>query len=560
MIGVIAKPDQIQVAEEFFELFKTPWEPYRRGVDYDVVIVTTDEYPEVTPRLLMIFSADWITIDTAIGATMRARHQNALVQYGETSFPIFCGLRTFSEESSGSCCLTASGEIAGLRLSSGESTVMRIGYDLFDEVRSLFSTGQPAEHAHIPTLDLHIKRLREWIIDTGISLLEVPPCPAGYSFAVCLTHDIDFVGIRNHRFDHSMWGFLYRATIGSVLNFARRRLTLMHLLENWLAALSLPFVQAGWAKDFWEPFEWYLEVEKDLGATYFLIPFKHRSGENVPGPNGARRATSYDIGDIPEWTQKLLNENCEIGVHGLDAWHCAERGRVERARIESATGSSSGIRMHWLLRDPDTPLKLEQAGYTYDSTFGYNETVGYRAGTSQVFRPLGARRLLELPLHIQDGALFYRQRLDLSELEAKNRCQALIDNSCKLGGVLTFLWHDRSHAPERFWGGFYVGILQVLKALDPWFGTASQIVNWFQKRREVRFERMDASGNVRLHYEGEEIQPPLRIRYYPASNGRKPEGTTRFIDVSWNGRSSDDMELQIAAALPASAGAVSAAI
>ena len=95
--------------------------------------------------------------------------------------------------------------------------------------------------------------------------------------------------------------------------------------------------------------------------------------------------------------------------------------------------------MHWLLRDANTPSVLEQAGYAYDSTVGYNETVGYRAGTSQVFRPSGATTLLELPLHIQDGALFYPQRLDLSEPEAEKRCQALIDNARKI--------RRRAHAP-----------------------------------------------------------------------------------------------------------------
>ena len=30
---------------------------------------------------------------------------------------------------------------------------------------------------------------------------------------------------------------------------------------------------------------------------------------------------------------------------------------------------------------------LDEAGFEYDSTVGYNDAVGYRAGTSQVFRP-----------------------------------------------------------------------------------------------------------------------------------------------------------------------------
>ena len=86
------------------------------------------------------------------------------------------------------------------------------------------------------------------------------------------------------------------------------------------------------------------------------------------------------------------------------------------------TGESSiGIRMHWLLWDANTPSALERAEFAYDSTFGYNETVGYRAGTSQVFRPFGAQTPLGLALHIQDGALFYPQRLDLSEPEAEKR-------------------------------------------------------------------------------------------------------------------------------------------
>ena len=38
---------------------------------------------------------------------------------------------------------------------------------------------------------------------------------------------------------------------------------------------------------------------------------------------------------------------------------------------------------------------------------GYNETVGFRAGTSQVFAPIGTKHLLELPLHIQDTSLLY---------------------------------------------------------------------------------------------------------------------------------------------------------
>lgn len=524
---------------------------------YDVVIATADELPEVNTKLLLIYGPATKGIDARLGIAARGRHQHAILDARDALLPIYGDLLTFTDASKGTACVTTTSGAAARRIDSTDFTVIRLGYDLFDQVRLILSDGQPLEYAEIPTLEVHIRMLRDWILDAGIPLLEIPPAPAGHSLVVCLTHDIDFVGIRNHLFDHSMWGFVYRATVGAVRNFVRGRLSLMRLIRNWLTAASLPFVYAGWARDFWEPFEWYLGVEKGLPATYFLIPFKRRAGDKVPGCHASRRATAYDVSDLRHWTAVLLKQGCELGVHGLDAWHNADRGRDELATIASVTGESTiGIRMHWLLRDANTSLVLEQAGYAYDSTFGYNETVGYRAGTSQVFRPLGAGTLLELPLHIQDGALFFPQRLDLSEVEAEKRCQSLIDNARKFGGVLTLLWHDRSHAPERFWGDFYVRLLQSLRSLDGWFGTAAQVVSWFRKRRKVRFERTAApvGGCVRFCYDAGEIQPPLAIRFYRPSRRRQDgefvaEATTDFVDISWNGKSVEELQLQLTFAL-----------
>jgi len=54
------------------------------------------------------------------------------------------------------------------------------------------------------------------------------------------------------------------------------------------------------------------------------------------------------------------------------------------------------------------------------------------------------------------------------------------------------VWHDRSHGPERFWGDFYRRLLRTLRELDGWFGTSGQVVGWFRKRRQIRFERSKA--------------------------------------------------------------------
>ena len=551
MIGVISKADELTVVEEFFQLFKTPWEFYGGGRSYDVVVATTTEIPEVDTRLLLIYGSATKSSDARNGIAVRSRRQGTSLDYRGMPLPIYGELVTFEDRSTGRPCVTADSHIAGLRVGSAHSTVMRLGYDLFSEVRFLLSAGQPPENAHIPTLDIHILMLRDWILEAGIALVEIPPAPAGHSFAVCLTHDIDFLGIRNHRFDHSMWGFLYRSTAGAVRNFFRGRVSMTRLLKMWRAAASLPFVYLGWAKDFWEPFAWYLRSERDLPATYFLIPFKSRPGDNVSDSHASRRATAYDVTDIPSWTAALTKAGCELGVHGIDAWHSVEKGREERARIAAVTGASEvGIRMHWLLGDERTARVLEDAGYAYDSSVGYNETIGYRSGTSQVFRPSGARALLELPMHIQDGALFYPQRLDLSEPEAWERCGDLINNATRFAGVLTLLWHDRSHGPERFWGDFYLRLVQGLRSLDAWFGTAAQVVDWFRKRREVRFDRVevpDGTARTCLRYDGQEILPPLKIRVHrphAGGNGRESPGepTSTFVDIPWKGETTGELD------------------
>ena len=240
--------------------------------------------------------------------------------------------------------------LAGVRIDGATRTTIRLGYDLFEEVHRLISIGQTVDHAAVPTLDLHTGMLRQWIIEAGIPLLEVAAAPASHRFFVCLTHDIDFVGIRRHKLDHTMWGFLHRSTVTAIRNVVRGRLSVKRLLKTWRAVASLPFVYLGWAKDFWSPFEWYLQVERNLPATYYLIPFKRRDGDSVGGRATVRRGTAYDVTDpdLRAWVARLLEEGCEVGVHGIDAWHSVDSGRAELARVAAVTGQSrTGVRMHW---------------------------------------------------------------------------------------------------------------------------------------------------------------------------------------------------------------------
>jgi hypothetical protein len=525
MIGVAAKEDEKRIVSEFFELFKTPWEFLKSDRRYSVIISTQESASGLDGELILIYNSENIQFDIEKRTNVTAAPQRgALLKIKGMQIPIYGKTCTFDTvEKSTKNLATIAGRVAGLKVSMANGNVIRIGFDLFQEIKHLLTYGQPVEFSQIPTLDLHISILREWIVESGIPLVEIPPVPSGYRFACCLTHDIDFAGIRRHKFDYTILGFLYRALLGSMRNVITGKGSWTKLCRNWKAAIILPAVYMGIVKDFWMPFDRYREIEKDFHSTFFIIPFKNDPGLEHNDKTCTRRATRYDCSDIREEIKSLLLQGCEIGVHGIDAWRDAVKGRREFERIHEITGVFvSGIRMHWLYFKNQSPQILEEAGFRYDSTLGYNDAVGYRAGTVQVYRPIGAKKLLELPMNIQDTALFYPDRMGLNEVEAWGLIETLLDQSGNLGGALTIIWHDRSLAPERLWCDIYIKLIDHLRKLNAWVDTASRVVRWFDKRRSVVFEDVCFSKNkVNLRITGnpDEDVPDLMVRIHKPKPG-----------------------------------------
>jgi len=550
IIGVACDAGEQGLVREFFEFFKTPWEFYNPDQSYEVVISTQVHLESVKTKLLVLYSSSPSASESASGRIAPARESKGIyLDHQGKTFPVYGKVLTF--ESGLETLVRLQGASGAVVVESARYPVqvLRAGYDLFHEVGVLLSSGQPACNALVPTLEIHVSMLRNWILAAGICLVEIPPVRPGYEFMACLTHDVDFIRIRDHKFDHTALGFTYRASVGSISDWIRGRISTSRCLKNLKALLSLPAVYLGLCEDFWfQDFERFLELESDLKATYFFIPFKNRPGGKLRQRHPQRRAAAYDLTKEQPLLRKLLHAGNEVALHGIDAWHSVEKGRDERRRIEAASGNASpGVRMHWLCFDAWSARTLEESGFQYDSTIGYNDSVGYRAGTVQAFRAHGTRGLFELPLHLQDTALFYTGHMALTEKVAWTLCQVLLNNAAKYGGVLTVLWHIRSLAPERLWGDFYSRLLNELKKRRVWFGTASQVVHWFRKRRTLSFQHVEVTKEgLRLvmqsdSSESEDTDFTMRI-YLPGADGK-------FIDVGWTGEPVVDVSLADAEAI-----------
>lgn len=378
--------------------------------------------------------------------------------------------------------------------------------DPFRTVAGLLNCGE--EHLHEPVCDIELDHIRQEL-KKYTCLIEIPPAPWGHPYMVALTHDVDVTSVRECR-----W-----STVGYAAYQCLKQGHLFSGLRFFAARLGL-------GSDPWELFERWKVFEQDLGvrSTFFFVPKQSEPGRCAH----PYRAVSYT--PDAEVIRGLARSGWETGVHGLDNWIDMDSGKKE---MEVLGMTGAGNRTHWLLFGPSSWKILDNAGYSYDSTFGYNDDTGFRAGTLQVFQPRTASRLLELPLQIQDIGLFTKSCwapdgsgwkkvpcLHLNREDAADYCARIFNFARKYGGEVTLLWHYENITPPRDWSGFYRMLIERAKADAAWLTTADNIVAWFRARRQVCLTciwekeklTISAKGN---HSSGE--LPQFRVRiYHPA--------------------------------------------
>ena len=207
MIGVVANQPEHSTVVEFFELFKTPWEFYRPGKHYDVLLCSNTPIPENSAKLVLLYGTQRQTFELDQGIKRRCVPRQNSVCFRGQRLPIYGSCLLFDDTSKEGLTHEGTNSAVAVSAVSGDQVVVRVGFDLFAEVRYLLTLGQPAEFAGIPTLDLHISLLRDLILREGITLVEILPFPAGHRFTVCLTHDVDQPRVRYHKCDYTMFGF-----------------------------------------------------------------------------------------------------------------------------------------------------------------------------------------------------------------------------------------------------------------------------------------------------------------------------------------------------------------
>jgi peptidoglycan/xylan/chitin deacetylase (PgdA/CDA1 family) len=194
---------------------------------------------------------------------------------------------------------------------------------------------------------------------------------------------------------------------------------------------------------------------------------------------------NYRISDLENWLGKIVDRGWEVGLHGGNkAYNSLDVIKKQKERLEKVIGKKViGYRNHLMRFEvPTTWELLKEAGFKYDSTYGYNDCVGFRNGMCHPFKPYNLNTnqyidVLELPLNIMDSTFDYYMRLN-----KKNEwqiTQQLIDTIEELNGVITVLWHNTNMSGERL--ELYERILKYCHQKGAWMTSGEEIIKWWEK-------------------------------------------------------------------------------
>jgi peptidoglycan/xylan/chitin deacetylase (PgdA/CDA1 family) len=221
-----------------------------------------------------------------------------------------------------------------------------------------------------------------------------------------------------------------------------------------------------------------LEEKYGGKSTFFILP----SEDDF-------RRKRYSIDEVRDDVNYLLDNHFEIGLHtSYFSFNNVDNIIRDRLLLEREFKIDvRGCRNHYLrFKVPDTWDILESAGFEYDTTYGLENDIGFRNGVCHPFYPYDLnkkvqKKIIELPLHIMDTALF--EKMDLNFEAVWSRVKHVIDCVESDSGVATVLFHNSwfNSFMKKDITKLYEKILSYSKEKNAWITNSSSIIDWIKK-------------------------------------------------------------------------------
>ena len=314
----------------------------------------------------------------------------------------------------------------------------------------------------------------------GESGAPLPRWPLGKKCAAVLSHDVD-APERSNRVPHYLKEIVFKS------HRPRRHAYWDLCAEVRARGLANACVRSASHRPEWD-FDELCELEaccRVRSAFYFGV---------VMRPEGHLCDTTYDCG-LPRY-RRLYRELIQGGWEvGLQAGYLTTVGRPGvKPQLDRLAGFSehavAGVRHHYLQLDPHAPMRTlsnhADAGLLYDSTVGFNDDPGFRAGIALPYQPydsdrLGASQLVELPMTISD--------MHLPRQYEAVAVEAVVDHLRvvqPLGGMAVLNWHVGNwHSAPGWRESYRVACRLLAEDPDVWVATPRDIAAWWHLRTEA---------------------------------------------------------------------------
>ncbi|WP_102400028.1 DUF7033 domain-containing protein [Haloimpatiens massiliensis] len=248
------------------------------------------------------------------------------------------------------------------------------------------------------------------------------------NFEIFLTHDVDSINSRDK------YVFLHNAKV---------LLTNKNVpLKERVSDLFLDIIYNRHLQ-----IENYIDIEsrrKAKSEFYFIEGEKHRLGKR------------YDLMSIKKQIDKIKNSpNHVIGIH-TNYFSYKDKGRIQNEinQIEKRTGTKvKSCRNHYLRFEMPTTLNiLSECGIISDSTMGYPDINGFRAGICESYVPydLNENKLIDIyetPLVVMDGVVMEKS---ISFQEKWHEIKYNLDSVIKYNGTASVLFHHRVIVSDEY--------------------------------------------------------------------------------------------------------------
>lgn len=335
----------------------------------------------------------------------------------------------------------------------------------------------------IPILNDYIKHIAAYI---GKSIRDTPE-PAwkdGAPYAIVLSHDVDLLPLADITVPLRQIGQAFRES-----GFSAKTKHAWYCMKEIVSC-----IRSGHPT--WQLSHW-LDKESEYGfrSTFFFA-------SNITSPHRAdpkywlhskleHKGQNQRLSRVAKFVEEM---GWEVGLHGsYSTFQNQDLLHKEKEQLVSQTGCMVvGIRQHYLRFDVRKTWRIHEClGFAYDTTLGYSERNGFRAGIAFPFWPYDlqneqAYNLIELPMSIMDGNFFvdYGEKLDAKK--AIQRCKKLFEVVEQTEGLIVINFHPHYYKTTHpDWWAVYEHILEHAAESGAWVTTGREVTEWWIERRRL---------------------------------------------------------------------------